>query len=177
VELPVASFSNVKPFEELILFTLGEHGEFDSVSELAETVAADLSEEYTDSFRSKVTYTVDKLGPGGKGTSSARSAGSPTGRGSPASANCGCGLTRTRTDAERTSATTRAAKQTRATRRTRTSEGETGSGVAESGQGTDGGVRRLSRRGVLWKDGYIPPVSCATMRSNGVSVGSSSGVR
>ena len=67
VELPVASFSNVKPFEELILFTLGEHGEFDSVSELAETVAADLSEEYTDSFRSKVTYTVDKLGPGGKG--------------------------------------------------------------------------------------------------------------
>ena len=67
VELPVASFSNGKPFEELILFTLGEHGEFDSVSELAETVAADLSEEYTDSFRSKVTYTVDKLGPGGKG--------------------------------------------------------------------------------------------------------------
>ena len=28
VELPVASFSNVKPFEEIILFTLGEHGEF-----------------------------------------------------------------------------------------------------------------------------------------------------
>ncbi|MFB6068600.1 MAG: DUF6293 family protein [Halobacterium sp.] len=67
VELPVASFSNVKPFEELILFTLGEHGEFDSVSELAETLAEDLNEEYTDSFRSKVTYTVDKLGPGGKG--------------------------------------------------------------------------------------------------------------
>jgi hypothetical protein len=67
VELPVASFSNVKPFEELILFTLGEHGEFDSVSELAETLAAELSEEYTDSFRSKVIYTVDKLGPGGKG--------------------------------------------------------------------------------------------------------------
>ena len=35
LELPVASFSNVKPFEELILFTLGEHGEFESVSELA----------------------------------------------------------------------------------------------------------------------------------------------
>ncbi|CQH59810.1 uncharacterized protein HHUB_3065 [Halobacterium hubeiense] len=67
VELPVASFSNVKPFEELILFTLGDHGEFDSVSDLAKTVAADLNEEYTDSFRSKVTYTVDKLGPGGKG--------------------------------------------------------------------------------------------------------------
>ncbi|WP_353634374.1 DUF6293 family protein [Halobacterium sp. NMX12-1] len=67
VELPVASFSNVKPFEELILFTLGEHGEFDSVSDLAKTLAADLNEEYTDSFRSKVTYTVDKLGPGGKG--------------------------------------------------------------------------------------------------------------
>ncbi|WP_336036428.1 DUF6293 family protein [Halobacterium yunchengense] len=67
VELPVASFSNVKPFEELILYTLGEHGEFDSVSDLAKTLAADLSEEYTDSFRSKVTYTVDKLGPGGKG--------------------------------------------------------------------------------------------------------------
>ncbi|NIC00003.1 DUF6293 family protein [Halobacterium sp. R2-5] len=67
VELPVASFSNVKPFEELILFTLGDHGEFASVSDLAKTVADDLNEEYTDSFRSKVTYTVDKLGPGGKG--------------------------------------------------------------------------------------------------------------
>jgi hypothetical protein len=67
VELPVASFSNVKPFEELVLFTLGEHGEFDSVSELAETLAADLNEEYTDSFRSKVLYNVDRLGPGGKG--------------------------------------------------------------------------------------------------------------
>ena len=67
VELPVASFSNVKPFEEVILYTLGEHGEFDSVSDLAKTLAEDLSEEYTDSFRSKVTYTVDKLGPGGKG--------------------------------------------------------------------------------------------------------------
>ena len=67
VELPVASFSNVKPFEELILFTLGEHGEFASVSELAETLATELSEEYTDSFRSKVIYNVDRLGPGGKG--------------------------------------------------------------------------------------------------------------
>jgi hypothetical protein len=67
VELPVALFSNVKPFEELILFTLGEHGEFESVSELAETLAAELNEEYTDSFRSKVIYNVDRLGPGGKG--------------------------------------------------------------------------------------------------------------
>ncbi len=67
VELPVASFQNVKPFEELVLFTLGEHGEFDSVSELAETLAAELNEEYTDSFRSKVIYNVDRLGPGGKG--------------------------------------------------------------------------------------------------------------
>jgi len=66
-ELPVASFSNVKPFEELILFTLGDHGAFDSVSELAETLAAELNEEYTDSFRSKVIYNVDRLGPGGKG--------------------------------------------------------------------------------------------------------------
>ena len=67
IELPVASFQNVKPFEELVLFTLGEHGEFASVSELAETLAADLNEEYTDSFRSKVIYNVDRLGPGGKG--------------------------------------------------------------------------------------------------------------
>jgi len=67
IELPVASFSNVKPFEELILFTLGEHGEFESVSELAETLARELGEEYTDSFRSKVIYNVDRLGPGGKG--------------------------------------------------------------------------------------------------------------
>jgi hypothetical protein len=37
------------------------------VSELAKALAADLTEEYTDSFRSKVIYTVDRLGPGGKG--------------------------------------------------------------------------------------------------------------
>jgi hypothetical protein len=67
VELPVASFSNVKPFEEVILFTLGEHGEFESVSELAQALARELGEEYTDSFRSKVLYNVDRLGPGGKG--------------------------------------------------------------------------------------------------------------
>ncbi|USZ67439.1 DUF6293 family protein [Halorussus salilacus] len=67
VELPVASFSNVKPFEELILFKLGEDGEFASVSELAEALARELGEEYTDSFRSKVIYNVDRLGPGGKG--------------------------------------------------------------------------------------------------------------
>ena len=42
IELPVASFSNVKPFEELILFTLGEHEEFESVSELAGTLAREL---------------------------------------------------------------------------------------------------------------------------------------
>ena len=67
LELPVASFSNVKPFEEVILFTLGEHDEFESVSELAQTLARELGEEYTDSFRSKVIYNVDRLGPGGKG--------------------------------------------------------------------------------------------------------------
>ncbi|MFC7202506.1 DUF6293 family protein [Haloferax namakaokahaiae] len=67
VELPVASFSNVKPFEEVILFKLGEHGEFGSVSELAEALAREMNEEYTDSFRSKVIYNVDRLGPGGKG--------------------------------------------------------------------------------------------------------------
>jgi len=67
VELPVASFSNVKPFEEVILFKLGEDGEFASVSELAEALASELDEEYTDSFRSKVIYNVDRLGPGGKG--------------------------------------------------------------------------------------------------------------
>jgi hypothetical protein len=67
VELPVASFSNVKPFEEIILFKLGENGEFESVSELAQALARELGEEYTDSFRSKVIYNVDRLGPGGKG--------------------------------------------------------------------------------------------------------------
>jgi hypothetical protein len=67
VELPVASFSNVKPFEEVILFELGEQGVFESVSELAEALANELNEEYTDSFRSKVIYNVDRLGPGGKG--------------------------------------------------------------------------------------------------------------
>ena len=67
VELPVASFSNVKPFEEVILYKLGEAGEFDSVSELAKALADELDEEYTDSFRSKVIYNVDRLGPGGKG--------------------------------------------------------------------------------------------------------------
>ncbi len=67
VELPVASFSNVDPFEEVILFTLGEHEEFESVSELAKTLAGKLDQKYTDSFRSKVIYNVDRLGPGGKG--------------------------------------------------------------------------------------------------------------
>jgi hypothetical protein len=67
VEFPVASFSHVKPFEELILFKLGEEGEFDSVSELAKALAEELNEEYTDSFRSKVIYNVDRLGPGEKG--------------------------------------------------------------------------------------------------------------
>jgi hypothetical protein len=67
VELPVASFSPVKPFEELILFKLGEDGPFESVSELAHALADSLEEEYTDSFRSKVIYNVDRLGPGGKG--------------------------------------------------------------------------------------------------------------
>ncbi|PSQ43141.1 aspartate kinase [Halobacteriales archaeon SW_7_68_16] len=67
VELPVASFSRVKPFEEVILFKLGDDGEFESVSELAKSLAADLGEEYTDSFRSKVIYNVDRLGPGEKG--------------------------------------------------------------------------------------------------------------
>jgi len=67
MELPIAPFSNVKPFEEVILFTLGEHGEFESVSELAGQLARELGEEYTDSFRSKVIYAVDRLGPGGKG--------------------------------------------------------------------------------------------------------------
>lgn len=66
VEFPVASFSNVKPFEEVILFKLGAEGEFGSVSELAEALAAELNEEFTDSFRSKVIYNVDRLGPGGK---------------------------------------------------------------------------------------------------------------
>jgi hypothetical protein len=67
VELPVASFTSVKPFEELVLFTLGEYEEFESVSDLAATLAEDLNEEYTDAFRSKVLYNVDRLGPGGKG--------------------------------------------------------------------------------------------------------------
>lgn len=67
LEFPVASFSNVKPFEELILFKLGEEGPFESVSELAQALARELAEEYTDSFRSKVIYNVDRLGPNGKG--------------------------------------------------------------------------------------------------------------
>lgn len=67
IELPIVSFSNVKPFEEVILFQLGETGEYASVSELAEDLADELDEEYTDSFRSKVIYNVDRLGPGGKG--------------------------------------------------------------------------------------------------------------
>ena len=67
VEFPLALFSNVKPFEEVILFKLGEEGEFESVSELAESLATELNEEFTDSFRSKVIYNVDRLGPNGKG--------------------------------------------------------------------------------------------------------------
>ncbi len=75
LEFPVASFSNVKPFEEVILFKLGQAGEFESVSELAEALAAELNEEFTDSFRSKVLYNVDRLGPNGKGYIEQESAG------------------------------------------------------------------------------------------------------
>jgi len=67
LEFPVASFQHVKPFEELILFELGAAGEYESISELAKALAATLDEEYTDAFRSKVIYNVDRLGPGGKG--------------------------------------------------------------------------------------------------------------
>jgi hypothetical protein len=67
LELPIAAFSPVKPFEELVLFKLGAIGEAASVSELAERLAAELGESYTDAFRSKVLYSVDRLGPDGKG--------------------------------------------------------------------------------------------------------------
>ena len=67
VEFPLALFSNVKPFEKVILFKLGESGEFASVSELAGSLADELNEPFTDSFRSKVIYNVDRLGPNGKG--------------------------------------------------------------------------------------------------------------
>jgi len=67
LELPIAAFSPVKPFEELVLFKLGAIGEAASVSELAERLAAELGEAYTDAFRSKVLYSVDRLGPDGKG--------------------------------------------------------------------------------------------------------------
>lgn len=40
----MASFSNVEPFEEVILFTSSEHVEFDSVSELAQQLSIDLGE-------------------------------------------------------------------------------------------------------------------------------------
>lgn len=75
VEFPLASFSNVKPFEEVILFKLGDAVEFESVSELAEALAAELDEEFTDAFRSKVIYNVDRLGPSGKGYIELESAG------------------------------------------------------------------------------------------------------
>lgn len=67
VEIPVATFSPVESFDEVILFTLCEHGEFASISEFAETLARELGEAYTDLFRSKVLYHVDRLGPGEKG--------------------------------------------------------------------------------------------------------------
>ena len=67
LELPIAAFSPVKPFEELVLFKLGAIQEAASVSELAERLAAELGESYTDAFRSKVLYSVDRLGPEGKG--------------------------------------------------------------------------------------------------------------
>ena len=34
---------------------------------MAQELSRELGEEYTDSFRSKVIYNVDRLGPGGKG--------------------------------------------------------------------------------------------------------------
>ncbi|XGI84335.1 DUF6293 family protein [Halorutilales archaeon Cl-col2-1] len=61
IEIPVAPLSKIKPFERVILFKLHEEGVVKSVSELADHLADDLDEEYTDSFRSKVIYNTRSL--------------------------------------------------------------------------------------------------------------------
>jgi len=67
VELPVALFPVSNRSRRSSPSPLANTANSESVSELAHELASELGEEYTDSFRSKVIYNVDRLGPGGKG--------------------------------------------------------------------------------------------------------------
>ncbi|MFP4633187.1 MAG: DUF6293 family protein [Halobacteriota archaeon] len=65
VDIPVSTYRRVKSFEAEILRELSRLGSVDSVSELAEHLAASLDEDYTDAFRSKVIYNVRRLDEAG----------------------------------------------------------------------------------------------------------------
>ena len=61
VEFPASSGRELQPFEKNILEFLYREGAMASTSQLAEQLAADLGEEYNDSFRSRVQYNVSNL--------------------------------------------------------------------------------------------------------------------
>lgn len=61
VEFPSSPGSDVEEFEPTILQFLADKDPVPSTSTLAEQLAADLGEEYDESFRSRVQYNVSKL--------------------------------------------------------------------------------------------------------------------
>ena len=61
VEFPASPGRDIQPFEESILEFLYREGAMDSTSQLAEQLAADLGEDYNDSFRSRVQYNASNL--------------------------------------------------------------------------------------------------------------------
>lgn len=61
VEFPASPGRELQQFEESILEFLYREGAMESTSQLAEQLAADLGEEYNDSFRSRVQYNASNL--------------------------------------------------------------------------------------------------------------------
>jgi hypothetical protein len=61
VEFPASPGRELQDFEESILEFLYREGAMESTSQLAEQLAADLGEEYNDSFRSRVQYNASNL--------------------------------------------------------------------------------------------------------------------
>jgi hypothetical protein len=61
VEFPASPARELQDFEESILEFLYREGAMESTSQLAEQLAADLGEEYNDSFRSRVQYNASNL--------------------------------------------------------------------------------------------------------------------
>ena len=61
IVVPPTPVSGLREFEETLLSVLGQMGIAESVSELAEQIAEDLSAEFDESMRSKVQYNIGSL--------------------------------------------------------------------------------------------------------------------